>query len=60
VPFIIEQIGYGIQPVEIIITRNKYQVTKLYGNGMSEHQRAVPENKYPEQVGKQPEYKVIY
>jgi hypothetical protein len=26
---------------------------------MGEHQRAVPENKYPEQVGKQPEYKVI-
>jgi len=52
--------GNGIKGIKIIISCYKDQVTKLDGYGMGKHQRAVPENKDPEQVGKCPKQQVKY
>ncbi len=58
VPFFIEQYRDIIQRIEIIVGRNKYQVTELDGNGVCKHQRTVPEYEDPEQVGQCPKQQV--
>jgi len=52
-------LGYGIQRVKIVVYGDECQVAKLDGNGMCKHQRAVPENKYPENISQQPKNEVI-
>jgi len=58
--FPVQQGGNGIQRIEIVINRYKYQVTKLYSNGTRDHQRIVPENVYPEKICQRPEAEMIY
>jgi hypothetical protein len=50
----VKQFWYGVQRVKIVVYRYEREITELYGNGMCQHQRPVPENKYPEKVGQQP------
>jgi hypothetical protein len=53
--FLVQQLRYGIQRVEIIIGRYKNQVAKLDRNRSRDDKRTIPENIYPEKVGQQPE-----
>jgi hypothetical protein len=52
--------GDGIKRIKIIISGYKNQIAKLDGDGARKHQRTVPENKDPEQIGQCPKQQVKY
>ena len=55
----VKQAWYVIKRIKIKIGRYEYQIAKLNGYRMGKHQRAVPENKDPENIGCKPKNKMI-